>query len=164
MSVQLLDKALFQATVDGGKHWVCCGSAREPSGWSSSHSYPPSPAGQLTGECKSKQVEEPLPEGPLPRHNPSEWNQSSTMHPTVASKRSLRLSLSRAHRGVPLWRPSHLKSAASHWQDKVSLNTMLMYSELSVQKKCIVTAMPLCWFVWLNKIQICIVKSGHVPC
>lgn len=74
----------------------------------------------------------PLPEGPLPCYNPSKWNQSGTMRPTVASKRSPRFSLSWVHRGVRLWRPSHLKASASHWQDKVAavfLSMILMYRQ-----------------------------------
>lgn len=47
---------------------------------------PTHPAVPLTGKCNSKQVEEALPEGLLPSYNPSKWNQSGTMHPTVASK------------------------------------------------------------------------------
>lgn len=105
-----------------GMLWECKG----PSGWLSPHSYLHSPAGQLTGESNSKRVEEALPEGPLPRYNPSKWNQSGTMHPTVASKRSPHLLLSSVHRSVPLWRPSHLKSAVSHWQDKVSMVFLTM--------------------------------------
>lgn len=91
-----------------------------------------SPAGWLTGKRNSKQVEEALPEGPLFHYNPSKWNQSGTMHPTVASKRSPHLSLSLVHKSFPLWRPSHLKSAVSHWQDKVTtvfLIAMLIYRQ-----------------------------------
>ena len=102
-SVQLLDKALFQATVgSGGNLRYAPGVRGAPSARPSSHSSSPSPAGRLTGERNSKQVEEAVPEGPLPCYNPSKWNQSGTMHPTVASKRSLYLSLSWVHRGVPL--------------------------------------------------------------
>lgn len=108
---------------DHGWRWETFSMLREcegPSGWLSSHSYSPSPAGWLTGDRNSKQVEEALPEGPLPCYNPSKWNQSGTMHPTVASKSSPRLSLSWVRRCVPLWRP-HLKSAVSHWRDKVAM-------------------------------------------
>lgn len=112
--------------------------SKSPSGWLSPHSYSHSPAGQLTGKSNSERVLEALPEGPLPRCTPSKWNQSGTMHPTVASKRSSHLLLSWVHRSVPLWRPSHLKSAVSHWQDKVStafLTMILICRQCSVSPK-----------------------------
>lgn len=113
--------------------WESFGMLRECKGLSAgSDALMISPAGWLTGKRNSKQVEEALPEGPLFHYNPSKWNQSGTMHPTVASKRSPHLSLSLVHKSFPLWRPSHLKSAVSHWQDKVAtvfLIAMLIYRQ-----------------------------------
>lgn len=52
------------------------------------YGYSLSPAGRPTGKRNIKRVEEALPEGALSHYNPSKWNQSGTMHPTVASKSS----------------------------------------------------------------------------
>lgn len=128
-----------------------------------------SPAGWLTGKCNSKQVEEALPEGPLFHYNPSKWNQSGTMHPTVASKRSPHLSLSLVHKSFPLWRPSHLKSAVSHWQDKVAtvfLIAMLIYRQ---RVSCLYKKRTLLqiafFFVYVPQgRQRCIAKSRNVAC
>lgn len=126
LQLDILDEALFRTTACGGKVSVCSVSAKD------CLLALISPAGWLTGKRNSKQVEEALPEGPLFHYNPSKWNQSGTMHPTVASKRSPHLSLSLVHKSFPLWRPSHLKSAVSHWQDKVAtvfLIAMLIYRQ-----------------------------------
>lgn len=105
-SVELLDKALFQAAVGGGKCSVCSGSASACLVGSSRTAILLPPAGRLTGERNSKQVEGAFTwRATPPRYNPSKWNQSGTMHPTVASKWSPCLSLSGAHRGARLWRP-----------------------------------------------------------
>lgn len=114
----------------------------------------------------------PLPKGPLPCYNPSKWNQSGTMRPTVASKRSPRFSLSWVHRGVRLWRPSHLKSSASLWQDKVAalfLSMILMYRQTVLclhqsRRGMLFFSFFFFLFVRLTQRQTRIGKTGNVPC
>lgn len=82
----VLGKGFFQSTFDIGIHYLCSGSERASLALLTSHSH--SPTGKLTGESNSERVNEASPQVPLPRYNPSKWNQSGTKHPAAASKRS----------------------------------------------------------------------------